>query len=211
MTSVEFDRFKVSCFDKAFGIERAGLDVRALLNLNDEERQRAEEMLLGVLGTTEDSRPIEAVGWLGLHSAVDTLKQRLESNIDDSRPENKVAVALALYRIEGLIEAVEIIIEVLEKTDPSMKRTRWLAVDALQYFQPSRKIVETLLGRLFDEDLTVAIHTRVVLTKLFRPNPEIEEILMQIDSNLINYKNPGHENVEKLTILIKNMQERESK
>lgn len=76
MPSKAFDRFVFSCFDTSFAADHDGLDVDALRAL-EAEREEAARLVLDVLRTTRESRPIIAAAYLALPEAIPLLRARL--------------------------------------------------------------------------------------------------------------------------------------
>ncbi len=191
MKSAEFYRFRQSCFSRDFGNVREGVDVQALLSLEGDERSEAEAMLLEVIESTDDSRPIRAVGILKLDSAVKSLNHRLQSGIDSERPYNRVATALSLFRITQFESAADIIVDVLHNADPERQQwSRMEAVDALAQLGPKNTVINILLESLQDADIMIAGGARRSLSRMFAEDDAIKTILFSIDQRLIRPRQP---------------------
>ncbi len=202
MPSLEFNRFYESCFGKHFAQPGEKLDVEALLSLQNEEREQAEQLLLGVIETTEEYEPIEAIGYLNACTAIDPLRRRLISDIDNDKPWNRIAAALALFRIERYYTA-SILVDVLHNSDPiKYSWSREAAAMKLSHFGKTKMVVQSLLNALNDQDTMLAHSARVSLWLLFRPNDKIEELLQRIDDKLVSRDDSISHHIEELSSLI---------
>ncbi len=179
MASKDFERFYESCFDNSFGIIRDGVDRKAILNLQGEERREAESLLLQALGTTKDiySRPVIALGLLGSKEAVEPLKKRLIDAVGIDR----VQTALALFRIEKFPEAEKIIIECLRGTGTNTpdEGTRWVVVEILPFLGQTEQVVHALLEAMAEDNM-VGYSAAGGLRTLFIEDEPVRNLLGQI-------------------------------
>jgi HEAT repeat protein len=179
MPSHDFDRFLESCFDNSFGVVRDGLDQQAVLNLRDDERLEAERLLLQALGTKKDtySRPIIALVLLDSKQAIEPLKKRLVNAVGEDR----LQIALALFRIEKFPEAGKIIIECLRVTDTNKpdEWTRLSAVECLESLGKTRQAVQALLEAMAENNLVGYSAARKLRT-LFIEDEPVRNLLGQI-------------------------------
>ncbi|MCW5849877.1 MAG: hypothetical protein KIT87_07320 [Anaerolineae bacterium] len=190
MPSRDFTDFYFSCFDTSFGAVHNGLDRKALLKLEGDERQEAERLLLNAIETSIDSRPIEAVGVLKLQAASPILKQRLASSIDANYEYNRVHSAWALFQIERYPDAAHIIVDILKHTHLSNQWSRMKAVQALAAFGKNLFVVDILLETLFDQDNFIGFLATRSLKHIFASDKEIMDGLNQIERIQIKIKDP---------------------
>ena len=108
MPSLAFNRFYESYFGDPYMAWHDGLDESALLELEGDEREKAEQLLLDALNTN-DYRPAAGLAALRSQRAAEPLKKELES----ARGRRRVEVAVALWRTERYMPAVAAIIDVL--------------------------------------------------------------------------------------------------
>ncbi len=202
MPSLEFNRFYKSCFGTLFAPPGEKLDIEALQSLRNEEREQAERLILDVIETTEDYEPVEAVGYLNTYAAIEPLKKRLMTNIDIEKPWNRIAAALALFRIERSYTAA-ILIDILHNADPvKYSWSRETAAMKLSQFGKIRQVIQALLHTLYDKDKTLARTAKVSLWLIFKPNQDIEEILQKIDDEFDKKGSPSNALIKKLVELI---------
>jgi hypothetical protein len=95
MPSAAWDRFYESYFGDAYMAWHDGLDEGALLSLEGEERERAEQMLTEALGSG-DYRAPAGLAALRSEKALDALKQKLPNAYGS----DEVQTALAIWRID---------------------------------------------------------------------------------------------------------------
>jgi hypothetical protein len=95
MPSAAWDRFYESYFGDAYMAWHDGLDEGALLELEGEERERAEQMLTEGLGSG-DYRAPAGLAALRSEKALDALKQKLPTAYGS----DEVQTALAIWRMD---------------------------------------------------------------------------------------------------------------
>lgn len=115
MTSEDFKLFQESFFPRSWVAYKEGPDVGALLRLQGEEREKAEEMLLESL---THHHPWAPMGLGELRSQKASLP--LKSLLNQARGETLVEVAMALWKIEEYPQSRDYIIAVLRADDPSL-------------------------------------------------------------------------------------------
>jgi HEAT repeat protein len=186
MPSQDFEQFYESCFGNSFGIVRDGVNEKAILNLQGDERKEAEKLLLQSLGTDKDaySRPVIALGLLRSKEAVEPLKERLAtaSGID------RIQTALALFRIEKYPAAEKIVIDCLKENN-SDKMTRWSAVEVLPQFGKTGQVVQALL-EVMAEDNEIGHSATSSLRTMFIDDEPVRNLLGQILLNLHDVHSP---------------------
>jgi hypothetical protein len=179
MPSKDYQRFSDSCFGNSFGFLHGGIDEKAILNLQGEERREAERELLTSLGTEKDthSRPVIALGLLRSRAAIKPLKQRLAHAVGVDR----IQTALALYRIDKYPESEEIIIKIFQGLDFKKpdERTRQLAVSILPGLGKTDRIVKTLVEAM-KEDGMIGYSATASLRTIFIEADDIRDILGKI-------------------------------
>jgi HEAT repeat protein len=179
MPSNDFERFYESCFNNTFPVVHSGVNEKAILNLEGDERKEAESLLLQSLGTNKDtySRPVIALGLLGSKEAAEPIKQRLKKTDGIDR----VQTALALFRIEKFPEAENVIIDSLKITNTNKpdEPTRLLAAAVLPYLGRTKQIVQGLLEAMAEENL-VGYSATGSLRKLFIEDETVRNLLGQI-------------------------------
>jgi hypothetical protein len=172
----------------SFGAVRNGLDVEALLCLEDVERAEAERLILAVIESTLDERPIRAAGYLKLAAASEPLKRRLANHHDDGRPYNRVHVAWALHQIEHYPPAADIIIRLLQRQPRYDQWTRMMAVEALPDFGLTTQTVTALLTTLCDEDSFVGFLAANALKQVFAAH---RQLIDHLNTLIILRTGPG--------------------
>jgi HEAT repeat protein len=194
MPSHDFEQFYESCFGDSFGIVRDGVNEKAILSLQGDEREEAEKLLLQSLGTDKDtySRPVIALGLLGSKEAVEPLKKRLVT----ASGTDLIQTALALFRIEEYSEAENIVVDYV-KVNKSDKMTRWLAAQVLPHFGKTSQVVHALL-ELMAEDDEIGYSATMSLRTLFIDDEPIRNLLGQILLNLHDVHSPEFVNRKKL-------------
>jgi hypothetical protein len=179
MSSHDFEQFYESCFGDTFGIVRDGVNIKAVLNLQGNERKKAKKLLLQTLGTDKDtySRPVIALGLLASKEATEPLKQRLKNAIGIDR----IQTALALFRIEKFPEAEKIIIDCLRVTDTNRpdESTRSLAVEVLPYLGQTHQVIQALLEAMAEDNL-IGYFATGSLRILFIDDEPVRNLLGQI-------------------------------
>jgi hypothetical protein len=111
--SEDFRRFHDSFFgSRGYGWEP---DITALLRLEDDERARAESLLISAL-KQGDSEAATGLGEMRSHNAVESLKSALGTANGDLR----IQAALALWKIERFPEAAAIISAGLGTSRPAL-------------------------------------------------------------------------------------------
>jgi HEAT repeat protein len=187
MTSHDFEQFYESCFDNSFGFVRDGVNEKAILNLQGDEKIEAERLLLENLGANNDSRLVVALGLLCSKEAAEPLKKRLEvvTGID------RIQTALALFRIEKYPEAEKIIIDCLKITNGNKpdEMTRWLAAGILPRLGKTSQVVQALLEAMV-EDNEVGHSATSSLRTLFIDDEPVRNFLGQISLVLHDVHNP---------------------
>lgn len=173
MTSPDFQAFQFSCFDTSFGAVRNGLDVPALVRLEGPERAEAERLILAVIDTTLDERPIQAAGYLKLAAAGEPLKRRLARDVEQKYAHNWVHVAWALHQIEQYPPAADIIISILQRQPRHDQWTRMNAVWALADFDLTPLTATALLNALRDEDHSIGHRAADALKRVFAAHRQL--------------------------------------
>jgi HEAT repeat protein len=113
MPSAAWDRFYESYFGDAYMAWHDGVDEQALLSLEGEERERAEQMLTDALGSG-DYRAPAGLAALRSEKSLDVLKQKLPQ----ASGSDEVQTALAIWRIDPkYLPAANTLVRVL-KNDP---------------------------------------------------------------------------------------------
>jgi len=155
--SPDFKRFVESFFGTGPMAAREEPDEAALLRLKDEERARAEAMLLERLGPG-DSRPAVGLGALRAKSALAPLKARLlaeSGKIHDIDAIGSLNTAVALWRINQSPDALDHVCRVLAHSPHTTVRTR--AAVLLRYFRVP-KAVNALEQALRSDDQPLVRH-----------------------------------------------------
>jgi HEAT repeat protein len=186
MPSHDFEQFYESCFGDSFEIVRDGVNEKATLTLQGEERKEAEKLLLQSLGTDKDtySRPVIALGLLRSKEAVEPLKKRLVTASDIDR----IQTALALFRIEKYPEAEKIVVDCLKENNPD-KMAQWLAAQVLPHFGKTNQVIRALL-ELMAEDDEIGHSATSSLRTMFIDDEPIRNLLGQILLNNHDVHNP---------------------
>ena len=186
MPSHDFEQFYESCFGDSFGIVHDGVNEKAILSLQGEERKEAEKLLLQSLGTDKDtySCPVIALGLLRSKEAVEPLKKRLLTASDIDR----IQTALALFRIEKYPEAEQIIIDCLKENKPD-KMTQWLAAGVLPHFGKTNRVIQALL-ELMAKDDEIGHSATSSLRTMFIEDEPVRNLLGQILLNNHDVHNP---------------------
>ena len=194
MPSHDFEQFYESCFGDSLGIVRDGINEKAILNLQGDERKEAEKLLLQSLGTDKDtySRPVIALGLLRSKEAVEPLKKRLvtASDID------QIQIALALFRIEKYPEAGQIVVDCLKENKPD-KMAQWLATEVLPHFGKTNQVIQALL-ELMAKDDEIGHSATNSLRTMFIDDEPVRNLLGQILLNNHDVHNPEFVSREKL-------------
>jgi hypothetical protein len=169
MPSAAWDRFYESYFGDAYMAWHDGLDEGALLSLEGEERERAEQMLTEALGSGDYRAP---AGLAALRSvkALDMLKQKLPNAYGS----DEVQTALAIWRIDPkYLPAANALVRVL-RSDPGWG-TRMEAARALREV-PIPSAVDALWEAVErdPEDLVYNIHREV-----YESHPLTIEVMME--------------------------------
>jgi HEAT repeats len=128
MASAAFERFRFSFFEDPDS-PRNGLDMKALAELEGEERSRAEDVLLQYL---PDTRGVIGLGALGSRRAGPALVQLFEAS-QGSDSSEQVYLAKALWQIQPDPRWLDAVIEVLASADEPMQRLT--AAEALHDFR----------------------------------------------------------------------------
>ena len=180
MPSHDFQRFYASCFGDLFGEIHSGVDEKAILNLQSEERKEAERLLLQALGTDKDtySRPVIALGLLHSKEAAEPLKKRLKKATGIDR----VQTALALFRIEKFPESEEIIIDSLKITHSNRpdELTRWLVVEILPVLGRTPQVVQALLEAMAEGHNMIGYSAARSLREIFIEDETVRDLLGEI-------------------------------
>jgi hypothetical protein len=179
MPSQDFERFYESCFGDSFGIIHSGVDEKAILNLQGNERKEAENLLLKAIGTDKDSynRPVIGLGLLESTQAVVPLKQHLKNAIGIDR----IQTALALFRIEKFPEAEKIIVDGLRITDTNKpdEMTRHLAANILPLLGQTPQVVQALTEAMAEDNL-IGYSATSSLRTLFIEDEAVRDLLGQV-------------------------------
>jgi hypothetical protein len=178
MSSYDFENFYESCFGDSFGTVRDGVDPKAILKLQGEEREQAERLLLQALEANQDryNRPVIALGLLGSQKALEPLKKRFENAVDYDR----IQTALALFQIEPFPEAGQIIIDCFKAAEPEKHETLGMLVtDALPCLGRTPQVVQALL-EIMAENNHIGFCAARSLRTLFIEDESIRDALGQI-------------------------------
>jgi len=180
MPSATWDRFYESYFGDAYMAWHDGLDEAALLSLEGEERDRAEQMLMDALGSG-DYRAPAGLAALRSHKSLDALKQKLPHA---SGPD-EVQTALAIWRIDPkYLPAANTLVRVL-RTAPDWG-TRMEAARALRE-APTPSAIDALWEAVErdPEDLvrhhaaTTLLYVYNIHRDLFDSHPLTIEVMME--------------------------------
>jgi hypothetical protein len=194
MPSQDFEKFYESCFGDSFGIVRDGVNEKATLNLQGDERKEAEKLLLQSLGTDKDtySRPVIALGLLCSKEASEPLKKRLAT----ANGVDRIQTVLALFRIEKYPEAEKIVVDCLKENKPD-KMTQWLATEILPHFGKTNRVVQALLD-LMAEDNEIGYSATSSLRTMFIDDEPVRNLLGQILLNRHDVHSPEFVSRKKL-------------
>ncbi len=151
MASAEFVRFRFSFFEDADSA-RQGLDVRALLALGAEERERAEEMLLDYL---PDVRGVIGLGVLRSPRAEPVLAGMIETERGSEPRFALVELAKALWQIRPDARWLDAVTEALASAGNPWERLH--AAEALYAFRDPAA-VPALAKALDDPEALVRHH-----------------------------------------------------
>ena len=190
MPSNDFERFYESCFGDTVPVVRDGVNQKAIMNLEGNERREAKRLLLQSLGTDKDtySRPVIALGLLCCKEAAEPLKERLNNAAGTDR----IETALALFRIEKYPEAENIIINCLRVTNTNnpYDPTRLLAVAVLPFLERTHQVVQALLEAM-TEDNIIGYSATGSLRKLFIEDEAVRNLLGEILLVIHDVHKPG--------------------
>jgi len=128
MASPAFERFRFSFFEDPDS-PRNGLDMKAIAELEGEERSRAEDMLLQFL---PDTRAVIGLGALGSRRARPAPVRLFEAE-QGSDGSGQIYLAKALWQIQPNPRWLDAVIEVLASADEPMQRLT--AAEALYHFR----------------------------------------------------------------------------
>jgi hypothetical protein len=153
MPSQDYMNFIESCFGNPLEFVYNGINEKAILSLQGEEKNEAERILLKALETNGDPyyRPVIALGLLCSKLAIEPLKRHLNKAIGIDR----IQTALALFRIMKYPEAEEVIIDCLviaDNNNPDIS-TRDLAVRILPFIGKTPQVIQALLDVLSEDNL----------------------------------------------------------
>ena len=191
MSSDDYELFLWSCFPKDFHAAREGLRYDSLLRLQGAERQAAIDLLMLELnglanGNKFADRVIEAVGWLRLQEAREILHQLLTVY---KKPIEQAQIGLALHRIAGYPQGVELAIRALDKTPINNQFSRLQSAEYLLVYAKEYKLAVTrLLQAVDDPDDFVASHSISLLKFVFEGRSPITNLLDTILETLVEYK-----------------------
>lgn len=169
MPSAAWDRFYESYFGDAYMAWHDGLDEGALLSLEGEERERAEQMLTDALGSG-DYRAPAGLAALRSEKSLDMLKQKLPNAYGS----DEVQTALAIWRIDPkYLPAANALVRLL-KTAPDWG-TRMEAARALREV-PIPSAIDTLWQAVErDPEDLVRHHAAVTLLYIYNIYREVYE------------------------------------
>ncbi len=166
MTSPEWDLFMENYYGDPYTMWHDGIDETSVTRLKDEERDRAEDMLIASL---EEGSHYGAIGLRELRStkALPYLEERLKSSAGTLA----VEIAVALCLIKQTLDYVPYIITALQKSVFWSDRIR--AAKALRRF-PTKEVVETLFQVVAkDSDYLVRNHASETILFLHGLQPSI--------------------------------------
>ncbi len=177
MPTRDFELFLGSCFGMEFGRVHDGVNERAVLALKGAERKEAETLLLQSLGTEKDTynRPAIALGLLRSKAAATPLQERFQT----ASGVEKIQPALALYRIEGFPEAVEVIVAAIGSIDAPNETTRLLAVQLAPELGARPPVVRALLYAMHEDDMVGHAAERS-LRRMFVDDDAVRDLLARI-------------------------------
>ncbi len=150
MSSDDWQYFMENYFGDPYMMWHDGIDTKSVTRLRGEEREKAEEMLIGAM---ESGSHWAAMGLRELRSkrAVPHLKKKLPTADGDLR----LQIALALCFIEKTTQYVDYIIEIL--SDDSFFASRLNAAITLRHF-PIPKVIDALFNAVSDPEYLVRNH-----------------------------------------------------
>lgn len=135
MASPEYERFYKSFVDDRSASVTQGLDVRALTALRDEERARAEGMLLTRLDAVGDSRAViglDALRSTRAQPGLERLYQSTRGEALGSQGLKLVLVCAALWHLSPDARWLDAVLDVLRRS--TIDATRRAAAEALREF-----------------------------------------------------------------------------
>ncbi|HKP54055.1 MAG TPA: HEAT repeat domain-containing protein [Chloroflexia bacterium] len=169
MSSLAWDRFYESYFGDPYMAWHDGLDSQALLSLDGEELERAEQMLIDALGSS-DYRPAAGLATLRSANAADKLKEALP----DAPPSAAIRTAHALWQIERYLPAANTLVTIL-RTAPFWGDRG----DAARLLRdvPTPRVIESLWQAVENdpEDL-VRTHAASSLLSMYNIHSEIYDM-----------------------------------
>lgn len=122
-----FQRFAASVAGKSAD-DRESVDIESLLALEKEERRAAEEMLIERIAA-DDWRVPSALAAAECRGAVAPMKRALAG---DANGRMKVAIALALEKLEAIDKADPIVADVLREGDPDSGLAALVAAEEMK-------------------------------------------------------------------------------
>lgn len=152
---------------------------RAVQAIDPHELDGLTKSVMHSLQVHQDVRAAAVAGLLEIKDAVADLKAILAS----SEGLQKVAIALALYRIEASTLAVDAILSVLQSD--AHQYDRWQAITALRKIELSAKVIAALIAVVeADDDGTISKLALHALADLCRENPLPVDLVERIESQI---------------------------
>jgi len=191
MPSPAFERFRFSLFEDPYSA-RDGLDTASLASLEDNERSRAEDLLLDFL---PDTRGVIGLGILRSRRAEPALTHLLQAGQKRGIDSGQVYLAKALWQIRPDPRWLEAVVDVLECADEPMQRMD--AALALHIFHDP-VAVRALVRALDDPDSLVRHHAArglLALHGLPHESMDREHMIYRLMSNDAERREGGKRDV----------------
>ncbi len=191
MSSYDYKIFIASCFPKG-PIEGAdGLDFNAWYRLSDSEKRKATKVLMDSLfgflkGEQIQGRVIAALGILQIINALPILKKLVNSDLTKADPLLRAEIGLAIHRISGYPEGIDLAVIALEKPYGASTWWYYLGTSYLSVFaQEYKRAVRYLLEYMNSDDHNLSRASTNRLRELFKDYPEILNNLEVVQESLV--------------------------
>ncbi|KXK13067.1 MAG: hypothetical protein UZ14_CFX002001806 [Chloroflexi bacterium OLB14] len=203
MSSEKFERFKSLFFGSAFEAAHDGIDPKVLLSLNEDEKEKAQQLLLDAIRNSEEDRHFIGIGYLKSKEAIPIIKNRLLQGFKWAY--TKVWAAWALWKISNDSDAVKIVIETLKDKNQG-EYTRTDAIIALKDFGNRKDVVLALIEAYSDQrdNSLVGRYAFRAIGYIYSSDPNIRNLVSLILDTSSDERYKFRENeINKLTDLIR--------
>jgi HEAT repeat protein len=203
MSSEKFERFKSLFFGNPFEAAHNGIDPKVLLSLNEDEKEKAQKLLLDAIRNSEEDRHFIGIGHLKSKEAVPIIKNRLLQGF--KWVDTKVWAAWALWQTNNDSDAVKIVIEILKDKNQG-EYTRTGAIIALRDFGNRKDVLSALIESYSDEkdDSLVGLYAFEAVKHILSSDPNIRDLISIIlDAGSTDRHKTRKSEIKKLTDLIR--------